>query len=43
VERLESLAWDVDVIGDLDDLPGSPALAQASLPPLVAERKYFCR
>ena len=43
VERLESLAWDVDVIGDLDDLPGSRALAQASLPPLVAERKYFCR
>jgi 2-phospho-L-lactate guanylyltransferase len=40
VERFESLAWDVDVI---DDLPGSPVLCQASRPPMVAERKYFCR
>lgn len=43
VERIESLAWDLDVIGDLEDLPASPAFAQDRRPPLVADRKYFCR
>lgn len=41
VRRIESLSWDLDVIGDLADLPPPPAMAQDSRPPLVADRKYF--
>lgn len=43
VERIESLAWDVDVISDLDALPDAMAFSQDRRPPLVADRKYFCR
>ena len=43
VNRIESLAWDVDIIDDLHDLHGSPIFRQESRPPLVADRKYFCR